>query len=181
VPTRNKLSLFSGAILVLFVVVNAVVFLFHEMKDSTAPKKIKPPLRLSSFASGGSTRKLFHIQLDYLAAESDPNEIVEVTAKISVPFNYHFPVLYSWKLGPEVKLISGELSGNISEGISANQTVEVKIQVKGYTKTVNRHIWFEARSSTAGHALVSEMVGVSNMENTFENIVQNVERIKAQE
>ena len=142
---------------------------------------MKPPLRLSSFANGGPTQKLFNIKLDYTPADNDQNQVVEITAKIKVPFNYHFPVSYSWKLSPDVKLISGPLNGEISSGVSANEEVAVKIQVSGFTKTINRHIWFEAKSVAQGHALYSEVMAASDMENTFENVVQNVERIKAQE
>ena len=62
-----------------------------------------------------------------------------------------------------------------------NLPVKITIEVFGFTQDENRHIGFEIGGQRKLRIVHGESLLASRVDKTFENIVQNVERIKLEE
>lgn len=133
----------------------------------------------SSFSSKGIANRIINIQLNYNKVESD-SEKVEVTANIHMPFDFNGQLHYRWKLSQGVSLLNGPLTGEIS-GLEKNQVKQIYLDVNGFSKSINRQIGFEVFAIKDGKTIYGDALIASDLENTFEDIVQNVEKIKASE
>lgn len=147
--------------------------------DPRAAFKKKPPLLLSSFTNGGTAQKILNVEVKYEEVQSN-SEVAEIKAYVTLPFSYQHPLNYKWKLGEGVEIVEGGLSGQVSE-LTGQQAHLISIKVKGFSKEKNHHIGFEIFGQTQGRGIYGDALIASDLENTFENTVQNVERIKASE
>lgn len=139
----------------------------------------KPPLLLSAFTTGGSAQKILKVEVSFDEVKTD-SEIVEIKAYVSLPFDYKFPLNYKWSFGPGVQLVEGLENGVLPE-LFAQQSKLISIKVRGFSKERNSHIRFDIHGVTNGQGIYGDALIASDIENTFENTVQNVERIKASE
>lgn len=107
------------------------------------------------------------------------SSISKLTATVSVPYNYGSTLHYKWKLGPNVVLEQGTLVGTISS-LQKNQAVTVAISVKNFNTDENRFVRFEVFGTDPQKRIFSDGIVSSNQPNSFENIVQEVEKINAE-
>jgi hypothetical protein len=135
-----------------------------------------PPLQ-SVFTSKGTSARLIKVSLEYDNVETD-DKIAEVTAHISMPFDFVRNMNFRWKLGEGVQIVEGAPEG-ILQGLRAGEEVPVRIKVKGFSLQQNHHVGFEINGALNGKYIHGDALVASDLENTFENTVQNVERIKA--
>lgn len=138
----------------------------------------KPLPPQSVFTSKGVSTRLLKVILNYESVATDA-ETAEVTAKVSMPFDYNSDLNFRWKLGEGVTLAEGSAERGVIRGIRAGEEVEIKIKVKGFSLAQNHHIAFEINGSLNGRNIHGQALIASDAENTFENTVQNVEQIKA--
>jgi len=173
---NKKLSLiFSvGTLAALIYVGTAYV---NEKFFSQNNKILKPLPPQSVFTSKGMSTRLLKVVLEHEKVETD-SETAVVTALVSMPFDFNSNLNFKWKLGEGVKIVEGTQLGEI-QGIRAGQVVEIKIKVNGFSLMQNHHIAFEVNGSLNGRNIHGQALIASDAENTFENIVQNVEQIKA--
>lgn len=157
----------------------AILISVKDRHDPLAAFKKKPPLLLSSFTTGGSAQKVLNVEIKYDEVQSN-SEVAEIKAFVTLPFSYKNSLTYKWKLGQGVEIVEGAAEGKVLE-LFAQQTHLISIKVKGFSKQENHHIGFEIFGQTQGHGIFGEALVASDLENTFENTVQNVERIKASE
>ena len=68
-------------------------------------------------------------------------------------------------------------NGKISQ-LKANKNYSLKIQVQGFSTVENRQIVLQISGNKNGRRLTADAIISSKMEDTFESIVQNVEKIK---
>lgn len=129
----------------------------------------------SIYSNRGIVDRIVQVDLDY---KNSINGSQEITAEISLPFDFKGQLEIKWTLGENVVLVSGLLTDTIAE-LKAGATQKIKLQVSGFTKFENRHISFEIMGQKNGRVIYGESLLASQLENTFEHIVQNVERIKA--
>jgi len=116
-----------------------------------------------------------------LKFQTHQDDISVITAVIETEFDYNYPINYQWRLGeflqPEN---SQELSGQISS-LQKNQPVKIKLNVKGFNiDAVARFVRFEAFGTNPKHRIFTDGVVSSQKNNSFENIVQEVELYKKQ-
>lgn len=137
----------------------------------------KPLPPQSVFTSKGVSTRLLKVVLNYDKVQTD-SETAEVTAHVSMPFDFNNNLNFKWKLGEGVTMHEGTELGVI-QGMRAGQEVEIKITVKGFSLMQNHHIAFEVTGSYNGRNIHGQALIASDVENTFENIVQTVEQIKA--
>lgn len=164
----------------LTVALSAGAFLFlKKPHDPLAAFKKRPPLLLSSFTTGGTAQKILNVELKYDEVQSN-NDVAEIKAYVTLPFTYQHSLNYKWKLGEGVEIVDGLVAGQIPE-LFAQQSRLISIKVKGFSKQTNHHIGFEIFGQTQGRGIYGDALIASDLANTFENTVQNVERIKASE
>lgn len=156
--------------------------LYFNLKQ---PKQVYTPLIKSrtipfnSFATAGVNAIALTQKMD--VAEKD-EEISTVSIEYSFPIELSEPLQYRWKLGQDVILVEGALQGKTESGIvRANELQTLTIKVRGFSKQRNHHISFEIFGQANRRPLQSKTIIASLPEETFENIVQNVERIKREE
>lgn len=142
--------------------------------------KSQPP-RAQFLQSKFSARSIDNrvIQLKLNADEARSNsEKVEISAEFKLPFDFTNNLHFRWKLGEDVMLVDGVLSGQVN-GLIGNESKKLTITVTGFSKETNHQIGFEISGIKNGKNIFADGLIASDLENTFENIVQNVEKIKA--
>ncbi|MBY0553062.1 hypothetical protein K2P97_00940 [bacterium] len=169
-PIKNKIIISSA----LSIVVAIGIIAFNHKKKSNRER----PQRLTSmFSSKGVGDRIINLAMH--ADEVNTNEeLAEVSVDISMPFSFDSSVYYKWKLGEGVTLIEGPQSGQLA-GISHTQSLKLRIKVKGFSKQINHQVGFEIYGFKNGRKIYGDSIIASDKESTFEDIVQNVEKIKA--
>jgi hypothetical protein len=175
---KKHLGLVLGLTLTAVLSVGAIL-LVKDKPDPRAAFKKRPPLLLSSFTTGGSAQKVLNVEVKYDEVQFN-SDVAEIKAYVTLPFSYQHPLKYKWKLGQGVELVEGSVEGTVSE-LFAQQTHLISIKVKGFSKQENHHVGFEIFGQTQGRGIYGDALVASDLENTFENTVQNVERLKASE
>ncbi|MGZ3691137.1 MAG: hypothetical protein ACXVAX_06525 [Pseudobdellovibrio sp.] len=154
---------------------SALAFFFIDKKN---PAPINRPGFLeSSFTSKGLSNRILNVKITFDEAQKN-SEVVTVTAHIKTPFDFKSPLNFKWKLGENVTLEEGLLTGAVDELLSSEEKT-LSIKVKGFSREKNHHIAFEIKGFQNNHQINGDALAASDLESTFENTVQNVERIKA--
>lgn len=143
-------------------------------------KKIQPPraqFLQSKFTAKGVVDRIIQLKLNADEASSN-SEKVEITAELKLPFDFNDQLHFRWKLGQDVVLIEGAQNGQVN-GLNGNESKKLTIVVTGFSKESNHQVGFEISGIKNGKNIFADGLIASDPENTFENIVQNVEKIKA--
>jgi hypothetical protein len=150
-------------------------YFFHS--KSQPHENFAAGIPISQFSSKGVVDRIIDLKLsfDEVAKNTDKSSI---HVKINMPFDFNEKLHYHWKLGQGVALHSGEIDGELDH-LFKNETKEISIDVTGFSKEINHHVGFEIYGLKNGHKIYGEGLVASDLENTFESIVQNVEKIKA--
>lgn len=171
IKKRPLIFIFFGGILALS------LFLNYNQKNKYSP--MRPSYVPSLFASQGANAKTIQVSLKSDPIQTD-NEINEITAYVSMPFDYQGEFYYTWTLGEGVIIESGNLSDKF-QNLNSNEAKLLSIFVKGFSKETNHHIKFDIFTVKNNKRLLGGSFIASKPEDTFENVVQNVERIKAEQ
>ena len=131
----------------------------------------------SLFATKGLGDKVLQVKIRFDEVKTNA-ESAEITAEISMPFDFNGPLSFRWKLGQNVNVLDGNLNGQI-DGLKQNEIKMLRLKVNGFSKQENHQIAFEIFGASNGRKIYGDSLIASDLENTFENTVQNVERIKA--
>jgi len=108
----------------------------------------------------------------------DKNDVSKITAIIETDYDYNFPVNYEWKLGQFVTATDPQqLKGQLLQ-LEKNNPVEIQLSVKGFNSPENRFIRFEALGVNPQNRIFSDGIISSQIEYSFEKIVQEVENYK---
>ncbi len=161
----------------LFSGVSLWVYLYQS--SPTKPKQTRKSFLQSEYTARGVIDRTIQLKINYQKAKIN-SERVEISAEISLPFDYSDKLNFKWKLGENVSLIEGEQTGAIN-GIRKDEKRKIKILVTGFSKENNHHIGFEVYGIRNGKTIFADSLIASDLENTFENTVQQVEKIKASE
>lgn len=106
--------------------------------------------------------------------------ISTLIAQVEAERDYDFPFNYEWKLGEQLALSEGRLTGQVNS-MKKNQPVEFVIKVTGFNTDAARYVRFEIIGTNPAKPLprvFADGVISSHMESSFENIVQEVEQYK---
>ena len=147
-------------------------------KTSTSVRR-KPFVLQSIFTSKGAATRIIQIDLQYDSVKTH-SEDVEIKAFVSMPFSYSPVLHYKWKLGEGVIVTNGSLTGQITNLVKGEPQL-ITLNVKGFGLESNHQVGFEVIGSQSAQKLYGDAMIASNLEDTFENTVQNVERLKAEQ
>lgn len=168
-----KKILFGLGVLIVIGAVSSMTY-FKTRHSASLPKGYFPQ---SIFTSKGMSART--IQVTIKAGEAAKHdEVVEVQASVTMPFTYSGELNYRWKFGDGVTQMDGVANGQIQNLIKGEAQV-ITIKVKGFGRESNHQLGFEVNGNNGGYAIYGDALIASDLENTFENTVQNVERIKA--
>ena len=117
------------------------------------------------------------IKADAIAAKND--DVVSIIAYVSVPVDYPAELSYEWQLTENVHLVDGSLQSNLKK-LEKNKIYPIEIKVSGFSQLENRQIVFKISGSHNGHRVSAHGIVASKTEDTFENVVKNVEKLRAE-
>lgn len=153
------------------------VFFSNEKKH----KGFAQPFNVSQYSSRGIVDRVIQLKIETRAsANHEAPEETEVVAFVSLPFNFSGQLQYKWTLGQNVTLVEGSLTGSSSGEFQQDTSQPFKIIVRGYDKTQLRHIGFEIWGDKNGRRIFADGLISSQKENSFEDVVQHVEKMKAE-
>lgn len=152
----------------------AVILKIHT---HSAYKPISANFPQSVFSSKGVVNRIISVHIKYDEVEKDSDRCT-LTAEVGIPFDFDGKLDYHWKLGPDVVLVEGSQDGNF-QNLKKTDIKTFTITVSHFSKQANRTIGFEVYGVKNTRRIYGDALVASDMEDTFENIVQNVERIKA--
>lgn len=132
----------------------------------------------SQFTSKGIINRTLQLQLKFKTVDLN-SEPTKIEAAVSLPFDFNEKLYFKWKLGEGVVALENKISGELN-GILKNEIKNISLSVTGFGKETNHQIGFEIYGVKNGKKIYADAVVSSNIEQTFENIVQNVEKIKKQ-
>ena len=141
------------------------------------PEPAKMDYIPSVFATKGLGDKILQVKISHEEVQLN-SETSEVSVAVSLPYDFSEKLNYRWKIGQGVEVLTGDISGQV-DGLMAGESKVLRLQVKGFSKQENHHIGFEIYGKKNGRSLYGDALSASDLESTFENTVQNVERIKA--
>lgn len=167
------------SVLCLIALSSVSFFLAKRQGWFTAQTTLRPQPLQSVFTSKGVSNRILRVHL-YSDKVNTNAEEVEVKATISMPFDYNGVLNFKWKLGEGVSADNNYLQGQL-ENLRAGEEQSVTLKVKGFSLQENHHVGFEIIGTLNGRRIHGDSLLASDMENTFENTVQNVERIKSEQ
>jgi hypothetical protein len=149
-----------------------LLFLVSGCFESEAPNRhgLKS-ISTSEFSYRGAVDR--SIELKFYNDKSDVSSI-SVIAK--VPENYSGDLNYKWTLGSDIKISKGELSGAVTS--SQNKKIFLQIFVKNFNSKDIKYVKFEIMGDDSGRRLFADGIVSNNKENSFEEIVKEVETYK---
>ncbi|MFZ3231778.1 MAG: hypothetical protein WA160_16350 [Pseudobdellovibrio sp.] len=163
-------------LLSLFAIVGLSFFSFYKSQ----PSRPLAQVHTSEFSGEGPVDRIIKIKIKDDDVADNNQQTVKIKTQISMPFDYSENLEYQWILTENIQLKKGSLSGVVNN-LKANVPQTVEISVAGFSKIENRQIIFRISGSKNGRRIYADGIIASKKENTFENIVQKVEKIKAEE
>lgn len=158
---------------ILFVVaVMATGILF----ESSPKKQRARNLHVSSFAPASRADQI-KIEIGNIAYSENANQPVVIKANVYAS-KISSDLEYRWFLGENVVLVDGVLKGSVT---AQDGKATLEILIRGFTNKENRHVSLHVTGLKDGQRIVTERLVASKPESTFEHIVKNVEKIKAEE
>jgi hypothetical protein len=133
----------------------------------------------SEFSGYGPVDRIITIKIKEDKIAKQDRDIVTVKTDITMPFDYDDKLEFKWILTENVHLVKGDLTGTV-QFLKANAPKTVEISVTGFSKLENRQIAFQVSGTKNGRRIFADGIITTQKEKTFEDIVQNVEKIRAE-
>lgn len=149
-------------------------------KPRERPKSFSPVIAVSDFAENGVVDRIIQLHLSEDHIAKSETESVKISAQIEMPFDFDGPLEFKWILTENIHLQNDALRSGQLKNIKAQQAQTVTIEVLGFSENENRQVAFQIWGSKNGRKVFADGIITTQKEQTFEHIVQNVERIKAE-
>ena len=167
-------------IFLIFMLLSFGLYKFAQPKTMTR-RSFAGQVNVSQFSSHGVVDRLIDLKIKTGDLKSEhANESTNIVAHFSVPFDLSEPLHYKWTLGQNVTLTDGVLEGQLTSPPVKDQVEKIAISVKGFSADQLRHIGFEIWGERNGRRIYADGLISSQKENSFEAIVQHVEKMKNQ-
>lgn len=153
-------------------------FLYENSAEASGERSVNSVLT-SDFTGYGPVDRIIKIKIKPDQIAKIEKQVVTVKTTVTMPFDYPENLEYKWLLSENVQIKGGNATGTLNN-FKANVPQEVEIQVVGFSEIENRQIVFQISGTKNGRRLFADGIITTQKENTFEDIVQNVEKIKAE-
>lgn len=156
---------------------------YGSVKLFTQPNENNRGLASMTFSKMGSdqfAKTLFDAKIKNESVALSAVEVSTIKVSIESFKSFQSGLFYNWNLPENVELVEGSLSGDLQE-FAANQTKELTIKVKGYSKETKNFISFTIKGNIADKKIERDLLVSSRPEDSFEYVVQEVEKAKAEE
>jgi hypothetical protein len=156
---------------------------YGTVKTLTQPNTSNRQLASVTYSKLGSeqfAKSLFDVKIrnEKIAILQSDESIIKVTVEAFSSFPSG--LVYNWNLSENVTIIEGQQSG-LLEDFAANQKKEYTLKVKGYSKEVKNFISFTIKGELDQNKIQRDVLASSRPEDSFEFIVQEREKVRAQQ
>ena len=137
----------------------------------------------SNFTFHGIQSSELILNISNLAID-EKQQLIKV--QVSSNLDYPFPFKYKWKISNDIIVYNekGLIDTNSLSGelpfIKKNQPVFINLKVSGFNENQNKFIRFEIQSSSIQRPIFSSALIRSQKNKTFEDLVNEVEKYKAE-
>lgn len=152
-------------------------YLFVPAADAKQPTSFAN-VPTSEFSGYGPVDRIINIKIKEDEVAKNDQDAVKIKTLVTMPFDYDENLDYKWILTENIQLKEGILTGQI-KNLKANKPIAVEIFVTGFSSLSNRQVIFQISGVKNGRRIFADGIIASQKEKTFEDIVQNVEKIKA--
>jgi hypothetical protein len=125
----------------------------------------------SEFGYRGAVDRSIDLKFD-----SKKSDISTISVVAKIPESYSGALSYKWTLGSDIKIDQGELSGTVSA--KDNKKIFLRIFVKNFNSKEVKHVKFEITGGDSGRRIFADGIVSNNKENSFEEIVKEIETYK---
>ncbi|MBC7467087.1 MAG: hypothetical protein H7256_13945 [Bdellovibrio sp.] len=162
----------------LFVVFTSAGYCYLFIPTAEANKPISFNVPTSEFTGYGPVDRVINIKIKEDEVAKNDKDVVKIRTQISMPFDFDENLDYKWILTENIQIKEGQLNGQI-KNLKAKHSITVEISVTGFSTVANRQIIFQVSGFKNGRRVFADGIIASQKESTFEDIVQNVEKIRA--
>ena len=150
-----------------------ILFTFSCTKKSDFEKHGMSKISTSEFGYRGPVSRVIRLKFNV-----QKDEVTTITALVAIPYKSSVSHNYEWRLGEGVSLEQGSLKGSILFD-KENEFQKIKISVKGFNlKNTQRFVKFEIFGENQSRITFADGLVSSDQENSFEEIVKEVENYK---
>ncbi len=153
---------------------------FYSKPSKQLQRGFASQVPISQYSHRGIVDRSIELKFKTEPAEKKFSSSMEITALVSMPFAFEGQLQYKWTLGQEVRLVEGDLTGSTESVFQRDVPKEIKLIVNGFDKNSLRHIGIEVWAERNGRRLFVDGLISSQQEQSFEDIVQHVEKMKAE-
>lgn len=157
----------------------SVTWSYAYIKNSNKPRVYRAPVSISEFTGYGVIERSIKIKLTEQRKSKLDQDLVYINVSIEVPYDFNGPLEYKWLVGENVSLETGLVHGKLTN-LKAHQKQILTVGVRGFSKLENRHVAFQIAGLRDGRKIFADGIIASLQEETFENTVQNVEKLRAE-
>ena len=157
----------------------SVTWTYACFKNLNKPRVYRAPVSISEFTGYGVIERSIKIKLTEQQKSKLDQDLVYINVSIELPYDFAGPLEYKWLVGENVSLKSGSLVGQL-KNFKASQKQFLQVGVRGFSKIENRHVAFQIAGFKDGRKIFADGIIASLQEQTFENTVQNVEKLRAE-
>jgi hypothetical protein len=166
-----------------FIILFGAVVGYTSVHFIREPNKHNRQLASMTFSKLGSqqfAKTLFDIKVRNDSIALKANEIS--TIKVSIEAFKDFPagLKYTWTLPETVSVVEGDITGDLLD-FSAHQKKDFTLKVRGYSKEEKNYISFAINGNLNDKLIERDILVSSRPEDSFEYVVQEMEKSKAAE
>ena len=162
----------SGPVILILITLFFISGCFDLSAQDSVQNNLKSQIPRTEFSYRGLVDRSITVQFNV-----KKSEISEIIASVQLPENYSETLKFKWTLGQDIEIQSGELHGSI-ENYEKNKTIVLRILVKGFDSKIKRHLRFEIQGVNQGRPLFADGIISSDKENSFEQVVKEIENYK---
>ncbi|MBC7467085.1 MAG: hypothetical protein H7256_13935 [Bdellovibrio sp.] len=150
-------------------------------KNRNSPHRYLASMTMSKIAAEQFSKTLIDLKIknvDIALLDTDVSTIrISLQAYKPIPAG----LTYTWNLPADVQLIGNSQVSGVLPEFGANQTQELILKVTGYSKVKKSYISFSLNGEVENAKFQREALVSSRPEDSFEYVVQQYERSKANE
>ncbi len=161
------------------ILILSVSWTYTFFKNPPYKRIYRAPASVSEFTGHGIIERSIKIKLTEDRKSLLDQDPVYISVGIEVPFDFDGLLEYKWLLGENISLDTGALQGQVVN-FKANQKKTLQIGVRGFSQLENRHVSFQIAGLKNGRKIFADGIIASRKDQTFEHVVQNVEKLRAE-
>lgn len=149
-------------------------------KNKNSGHRYLASMTMSKIAAQQFAKTLIDVRIKNSTVAVDEDDSSTITVTLTAYKPIPAGLAYTWNLPNDVHVIEGQVNGLLPD-LAANQSQDLVLKVKGYNKQKKSYISFAINGDVENMKIQREVLASSRPEDSFEYVVQNFEKSKANE